>query len=358
MTTIGIVGAGPAGLATAYGLRTARMDVSVFEKSRGVGGRAATRGRNGHRYDHGAKFFSAPTERVHRLITGHLPSNGLVDIGSLSIWAFTQDGPHAQKDDRNPSPRWTYRSGVSTLGKLLARHSKATVQRNTRITGITSQEGKWRLLTAEGGVEETFDALVLTPPAPQTATLLETLDTPDEPEAVRCLWQAVRDVRYVPQFAYIFAYDRRFDWPDNLYGLRSSDDQHPLAWIGLEDAKPGHVREGHRVVVVHTSPSWTAERVDSDPSSFTAEVLTWTSDLLETNLEDPAWVDTQRWRYSVPEGQVAAAGRAAGQEIGLFLAGDAVEGDGAVGAALESGLATADQLRQRMEAGREAGGAM
>jgi predicted NAD/FAD-dependent oxidoreductase len=205
------------------------------------------------------------------------------------------------------------------------------------------------VLTSEGDVEKTFDALVLTPPAPQTATLLDTVRTQDESDGLNTVWQAVRDVQYASQFAYIFAYDHRIDRPNNLYGLRSADDQHPLAWIGFEDAKPGHVREGKSVVVVHTSPAWTAERIDARPSSFTTEVQAWMSDLLELDVQEPEWVDTQRWRYSVPEGEVAAAGRAAGRDAGLFLAGDAVEGRGEVGAALDSGLAAADRLRQRGE---------
>ena len=347
MTTIGIVGAGAAGLATAYGLRTAPVDVTVFEKSRGFGGRAATRGRDGHRYDHGATFFSSPTERVHRLVTRHLSSEGLVDIGSLAIWGFERDGTLVQNEpDGKASPRWTYRAGVSTLGKLLARQSKVAVRRNTRITGLAHQEKGWSVQTADGAVEKMYDALVLTPPAPQTATLLETASMQSDSEAVNAVWQAVRDVRYASQFAYIFAYNHQLDRPDNLCGLRGVDDQHPLAWIGFENAKPGHVREGHSVVIVHTSPSWTAERVDARPSSFVADVQTWMNDLLDADLQDPAWVDTQRWRYSRPKGQVASAGRAAGREVGLFLAGDAVAGRGGVGAALENGLATADRLRK------------
>lgn len=346
MTKIGIVGAGPAGLATAYGLRSASVDVTVFEKSRGFGGRAATRGRDGHRYDHGATSFSAPTPRVHRLITGHLPTAGLVDIGALSVWEFETDGTVVRTEDPDASPRWTYRSGISTLGKLLARQSDATIRRETRITRIRPQEEGWGLWTEKGAVAEACDALVLTPPAPQTATLLRTARTEEAPDAVHTLSEAVRAVRYASQFAYIFAYDHPVDRPDHLYGLRAADPEHPLAWIGFEEAKPGHVRGGHSVMVVHTSPSWTADRVDTDPLSFVSEVQGRVADLLGQDLPDPAWEDTQRWRYSVPQDPIASAGRAAGREIGLFLAGDAVTGRGGVGAALASGLATADRLRR------------
>ncbi|PMP83934.1 MAG: FAD-dependent oxidoreductase, partial [Chloroflexus aggregans] len=43
MKSVAIVGAGVAGLAAAHALATAGFTPVVFEKSRGVGGRAATR---------------------------------------------------------------------------------------------------------------------------------------------------------------------------------------------------------------------------------------------------------------------------------------------------------------------------
>lgn len=343
---IGIVGAGPAGLATAYGLRTAPIEVTVFEKSRGFGGRAATRGRDGHRYDHGAPFFSAPTERVRRLVTGHLPTKGLIDLSSLQIWGFDTEGTIVPNGAQGPSPRWTYRAGVSTIGKLLAQQSQAVIRRNCRIAGISEEGGGWGLIMKGGSTSERYDALVLTPPAPQAARLLETARNVGG-RAITRLWGAVREVQYASQFAYIFAFGQQQTRPDSLLGLRATEDQHPISWVGFEDAKPGHVRSGHSLIVVHTSPSWTAGRVDSDPASYVPEIRTELRDLLERDLPDPVWVDTQRWRYSVPEGRVDPKRRSVGQEAGVFLGGDAVEGRGSVGAALQTGISTADRLLEK-----------
>jgi predicted NAD/FAD-dependent oxidoreductase len=60
VTTIAVVGAGLPGLVAARQLQ-AFADVTVFEKSRGAGGRMATRYAGEFKFDHGAQFFTART---------------------------------------------------------------------------------------------------------------------------------------------------------------------------------------------------------------------------------------------------------------------------------------------------------
>ena len=59
LPTVAIVGAGIAGLVAARTLRDHGLDVRIFEKSRGVGGRMATRRTDDGSFDHGAQYFTA-----------------------------------------------------------------------------------------------------------------------------------------------------------------------------------------------------------------------------------------------------------------------------------------------------------
>jgi predicted NAD/FAD-dependent oxidoreductase len=69
---VAVVGAGAAGAGAAYVLDDADATVTVFEKSRGVCGRAATRRREGCRYDHGANYIKSGDDRVDELLTEDL----------------------------------------------------------------------------------------------------------------------------------------------------------------------------------------------------------------------------------------------------------------------------------------------
>ena len=56
---IAVIGAGIAGLACARELARADAKVTVFERSRGLGGRLGTRRQGNLAFDHGAQFITA-----------------------------------------------------------------------------------------------------------------------------------------------------------------------------------------------------------------------------------------------------------------------------------------------------------
>jgi len=346
MTRVAIVGAGVAGLSTAYALRTLPLEVIVFEKSRGYGGRVASRGRYGNRYDHGANYFTVSSDRIERLVTAHLPTDGLVEIGR-PIWHFDQEGHLSRPDSgREARPKWTYRQGINRLGKLLAWHSRAEVQRETRIEQLRYKRGRWTLLRADGTAFSPFDAVVLTPPAPQTAAILSASAV--KGERMSRLQRTVAAVEYTPQFSYVFAFDRPVSRPGGFYGLVNPKGTHPLSWISFEHDKPGHVRAGHSMIVVQTAPEWTADRLERDPDHFAPEVKEMAEDVLVSDLRHPEWYDAQRWRYARPKEAVNGDSVQAGMALGLFLAGDYVCGRGRVDAALETGFDAARQIREAL----------
>jgi predicted NAD/FAD-dependent oxidoreductase len=160
--------------------------------------------------------------------------------------------------------------------------------------------------------------------------------------------EAVSEIGYVSQFSYVLAYNRPVQRPTNVHGLVSEDDDHPLAWISFEHDKPGHVRSGTELIIVHTAPTWTAARVDRDPETFLPEVKAQAAEVLGTGLDQPVWYDTQRWRFSRPRARLPAEVQDQAADLGLYFAGDFVRGRGTVGAAIDSGFATARRLRSTM----------
>ena len=78
---VAIVGAGLAGLAAAGDLLTEGKSVLLIDKSRGVGGRMATRRHGETRIDHGAQFFTARTERFQAIV------DALIAQGVIKVWS-------------------------------------------------------------------------------------------------------------------------------------------------------------------------------------------------------------------------------------------------------------------------------
>jgi len=73
---IAIIGAGIAGLACATRLQQAGHNVSVFEKSRGLGGRMSPRRTDQWQCDHGAQYFTARTPEFLAQVRRELLAKG------------------------------------------------------------------------------------------------------------------------------------------------------------------------------------------------------------------------------------------------------------------------------------------
>jgi len=123
---LAIIGAGLSGLAAAWKLRDSSVACSCFEKSRGVSGRATSRTRHDVRLDPGANYIKAEPEEIEHLLVEELPTEDLIRIPG-DVWTFDESGSLSPGDPGlNATPKWNYRNGISTLGKLLAAGFRVT----------------------------------------------------------------------------------------------------------------------------------------------------------------------------------------------------------------------------------------
>lgn len=339
---LAIIGAGVAAGAASWRLRDTDLVISVFEKSRGASGRAATRRRDAFTYDHGANFVRPTSDRIFSLITKHLPTGGLCSI-SRPVFTFDATGHIAcgtQVD--NATPTWTYRAGISALGKLLFEASGARMYYETRVGDLTRRSDGWSLTTTEGTPYGPFDAVLVTPPAPQAADLIEASSM--SVGLRKRIVSALREARYRKQLSFALAFDRSIPRPADCYALVNTDRKHDVAWLSFEEDKPGHVPPNHSLLVVQMAPAWSTAHFDHDLALLVPETLRLAGSLLRTDLPLPIWSDLQRWRYALPDLPADAATLLTGEEDGLFFAGDALVGKGSVALALENGLDVAARI--------------
>ena len=119
---IAIIGAGMAGLTAARALDEAGLQVTVFEKGRGLGGRLSTRRGETGQFDHGAAFF---TVRHPAFITEAAAwrEEGAVEVWPGKLVHLTQRGLEAAY----PDDRYVSVPGMSALGRFLAEDYIASV---------------------------------------------------------------------------------------------------------------------------------------------------------------------------------------------------------------------------------------
>ncbi len=355
MSSVAIVGAGAAGLAAAYALD---IPVTVFEKSRGAGGRAATRwrdvaGPNGMldrwRYDHGAQYVSpepgSPSARLIREVMGE----AVVEVGG-AVWPFDDDGTLRPDRAREPGLRWTFRDGVAEIGRQLRDATPGLDLRHQRVVRLAAGADGWTVETDGGERHGPFGSVLLTPPAPQTARVLRDSDL--GPAAAAALADALGGAGYRSQFTVVWGFRDAVERPADVYALVNATEHggdgggHDVAWLAVESDKPGRAPQGDTILLAQMSEAWTEAHYD-DAQADVVAAATGAVRSLWGPLPAPLWTDAQRWRYSLPNAAAEPAALADASEHGLFFAGDYTAGKGRVHLALEEGLAAADRIRQR-----------
>lgn len=337
---VGIVGAGTAASATAFVLsETTDADITVLEKSGGLCGRAATRRRDDITYDYGANYVKDDNERVVDLLTETLDTTGLVSIDE-PIWVFDHEGTVSEGRDTDEY-KWTYRQGLTQIAKRLLDRVDGTVHRRTRIERLARDDDIWRLVDSDGTTWGPFDVLVCTPPAPQTAALLEASDLDDSRREL--LLEAIETVDYRTIWTAVLGYEFELDRP--YYALVNPGKDHEVGWIAREECKPGHVPEGESVLIVQASHEWSHTHYDDPPERNVAELADITASIMDDDrLTSPAWTDHQGWLYALPDHGAPRGRLRSAEDDGLYFAGDWVAGEARVHATLANGLETGERI--------------
>jgi hypothetical protein len=354
---LAIIGAGAAGLTAGYHLATTSIadiargansppyDITLFEKSRGLAGRAATRWYDrpaGRVYvDHGAQFMKAEGGVLHDLMFKTLPRESLVEIPP-PVWTFTAQNHIAPGGDaQNAIPRLTYAQGLATLGRLLQAQANLQVKTQVRVGRLHLNGADYTLIDAEGRDLGGFKQVIVAIPAGQAADLIQASET--LPTASRSsLVGALRQATYRRCLSVILGFDRPLT-PRPYCALLNIDRQHPIAWIGLEHTKPGHVPHGNGVLVVQMSGEYSLAHWDTDKDAVIRDAAALASEVLGEDVSTADWADLQKWRYSQPETLIESQA-VNGQVPGLWFAGDYLRG-GRVHLAAQSGLDVFHLLR-------------
>ena len=335
-----IVGAGLAAAGIADALRAEPISVTVLEKSRGVGGRAATRRRNGCRYDHGANYIKDSDERTRELLES-LGTDGLVDIDA-PVWPFDADGAISESQ-RPESHKWTWEAGITQLAKRLFSRTDAEIKKETRVDALEEGDSGWTISDTDGATHGPFDAVVVTPPAPQTADLLRATELVDGDGDLAAATDAVDSVPYRTIRTLLLHYPFEIDRP--YYALVNDDRSHDIGWLARESCKPGHIPAGEELLVVQMAPDWSTANYDMPLEDAATKVAAKAARLLDDDrLTEPDWVDDQGWRYALPDAGVDSTAIKPLEAHSLYVAGDWVVGEPRAHEALWCGVDVGERL--------------
>jgi renalase len=293
---IGIIGAGIAGLTAGRLLAKAGHEVTILEKSRGLGGRMATRyaGNNDEsKMDHGIPYFRAYSPEFQSFTAE------LLEKGIVKLWGDKLSFYNGEKlTDKNPysegSQLYASVDGMNNIGKYLSRW--VDVKTESRVAGMThigSNRSKKRSWMINMSASNTFeaDAVIIATPAPQAYGLINT--TIDEISTLKIV-REIDEVHYNPSYSLMLGYgDAEVPVWDGIVCKNSIID-----FISNETSKRGEGQECS--VVVHTSADFARKNRKKDEDLIKREILGELSEIIGGWAVTPKWDQLHFWRYSRP----------------------------------------------------------
>ena len=314
---IAIVGAGAAGIICAKTLKAYGLDPVIFEKSRGLGGRLATRRMDGGiAFDHGAQYVTMRTTSFKQVI------HAAAEADAAKSWQ-----PKFHSKTLVSDQDWFV--GTPTMNAFIKPLAEGIdIRLTTEVKAIARDADAWRVKTDNSGDGERFDMVVSTAPAPQARAFLAS-----EPVVGEMLGEVV----IAPCWALMVAFASRLD--PGFDAWRSSEGD--LAWIARNSSKPG--RGGHKECwIAHASPEWSANHLELDRDEVRSMLIDRLASSIGGELPDIEHSAAHRWRYAQttkPLGKPYISS----DDRTLFVGGDWCLG-ARVECAHESGLALAGAL--------------
>lgn len=362
---VAVIGAGMAGLTCAARLQHMGYRVGIIEKSRGLGGRLATRRLPDAWADHGVRCLEDQGDYTRHLIR-ELLAHQRIHAWIRPVWHW--QAPQAW------APETSHARYVSPVGlTLAAKHlgQGLEILRGQRVVEIaltpTSQgqsrdasPPRWQLalepLESESALPRqslTARAIVLAIPAPQAAELLRPLA---QQGIATDIWEQVCRVEYHPCMAAIATYAEEFSLQAAQlpWGGLQFPAGHALDWISLEQSKlevappnlnePPFTSPRKPIVVVQSQANYAQQHLEtSNLQAIGTDLLERAGAAIAPWLARPQLLQVHRWRYAFVARPLSERYLLSLQPQPLICCGDWCGGD-RIEQALQSGEAAAGAL--------------
>lgn len=312
-TDVIIIGAGVSGLLAATALKRAGLQVTVLEKSRGLGGRMATRRFAGAVFDHGAQYFTARSGHFQEYV------ESWVEAGVAQPWFNRIFGENGELISYRGAPT------MNAVGKYLA--EDLDVQRESLVSAISHHGDHWKVQVV-GKPELHARSVIMTAPPEQGRAMLEAGGFELPPEISRSL----HGVHYAKSITVMAVLDGPSGLPEP--GTLQPDGGEPLAWVADNQMKGISPLP---CLTIQSGAIYAQRCFDFPDDQRVPPLLDAVRPHIKANIIETL---AHRWRFAFRregvEGECVAL-----PEHNLWFAGDSFIGARVEGAAL-SGLAAAD----------------
>ena len=308
--SIGIIGAGIAGLSCAKTLEQAGYHVEIFDKGRNLSGRMATRRNNLSEFDHGAQYFTVKNpdfrHEVDRWIGAEVAklwspkmavldslkekeipakanefsswvNKGIGKLKSLKTSIFSTDNTDTSVERFVGVPKMTTPATFISRG--------LSVKKETTIDSIfirPQSYPRWSLKSKEIGlIEGNFNIIIAAMPAPQAAVLFKEISPK--------LTEISQSVKMTGSWAVMLNFEEKVNLDFDSAFINGG----PLRWIARNNSKPE--RGVTEAWVLHATSEWSESRLDISREEATELLI---NEFVALGGSLPKQSQAHLWRYA------------------------------------------------------------
>ena len=256
------------------------MDVAVFDKARGTGGRASTHRRGDYAFDAGAQYFTARDLVFVEQVAEWVAAGVAAEWGEETVRLRAGEIVPGQASKQ----RFVGVPGMSAISRHAALGCRVTT--GFPVARLEPDRDGMSLVRQDGQRECGFDAVVVAAPAPQTAAMIRS--------AAPGLAAVAERVPFSACLALMVAFEQRL--PLGFDGAFVDDS--PLSWIARDSSKPG--RCGDETWVLHAGPSWSDQNFGAEAGSVVRSLCEAFAAATGVAMPEPRYSRLHRWRFALP----------------------------------------------------------
>jgi len=331
--TILIIGAGLSGLMAAQTLVKSGYTVTMIDKGDTAGGRLATRSVGPGRADYGAQFFTVRDESFRAQVAAWEKA------GLAYVWGTGWSDGSLIESSSDGYPRYAIHGGMNALAHHIAielTNAGVTIHTERQIAAIRQGESAWQIVDTNGTILQ-GDALIVTPPVPQSLALLDAGNVLLAREDRR----ALERITYAPCLCGIFWLEGTIVLPEPGAVQRAGAD---ISWVADNQAKG--ISPDATVLTVHAGVAYSQQYYDAPDdellATFQASLQPFSSGRITRQS-----AELKRWRYALPTVLHPEHFLEANEIPLLFFGGDGF-GHPRVEGAARSGWAMGQRLVERL----------
>ena len=311
MKKISIIGTGLSAIFSAIHLRkNTDLEINLFDKARGLGGRLATRRAEDGKFDHGAQYFSI--ERISNLPEIQM----LINEGVIN---------NIEDKDIYFSP-----DGMTNIAKKLL--IDFNIFKEHKLVSIDKENENYKLFF-ENGSTFNSDYIIMSCPMPQSLEILNKSKIDFDNNLIK----ALEDLNYFPCIVVMIKSEIKLSNLDKHIG--TDVDSKNISWIGDNYRKKVSSIENY--YTIQCSPEFSYENFENEYDETNEKLKHDMEKIFGSNYQI---LSNHKWRYSIPKNFYQGDNSLVINEKDfLGLCGD-IFTNGRFDGAITSGLSIADKF--------------